>query len=290
MAKAKRPRRQRLDALLAARGLCENVEAAKRTIWAGEVIVDGDLLDQPAMLVPVTAEIRLRGRRYATRGGEKLEGALGAFGVEVRGRCVLDVGAAGGGFTDCLLSHGASRVYAVDVGRGQLIERLRLDPRVVDMGGRDVMELGAQELDPAPSLAVVDVTFHSLSDVLPKVWELLAGEGEVVALVKSLHEAKLAGIEMAEEVQQSVFAWLLPRLREAGIPARDIVPWNEPGPSGAMEFFLHVKSPGASDADLREKAERAAIERPALLGRRAKRRRSGQKRRRTWRRFGARGG
>jgi 23S rRNA (cytidine1920-2'-O)/16S rRNA (cytidine1409-2'-O)-methyltransferase len=289
MPKAKRPRRQRLDALLAARGLCETVEAAKRTIWAGEVIVDGDLVDQPAALIPVTAEIRLRGRRYATRGGDKLEGALAALKVEVRGRCVVDVGTAAGGFTDCLLSHGAGRVYAIDVGRGQLIERLRLDPRVVDMGGRDVMELRAEELDPAPSLAVVDVTFRSLSDVLPKVWGLLAEEREVVALVKSLHEAKLAGIEMAEEVQQSVFAWLLPRLREAGIPVSDIVPCTEPGTSGAMEFFLHAKSPGASDADLQEKAERAAVERPTLLARRAKRRRSGQKRRRTWRRFGARG-
>ena len=290
MPKAKRPRRQRLDALLAARGLCEDVEAAKRTIWAGEVIVDGDLVDQPATLVPVTAEIRLRTRRYATRGGEKLEGALAAFGVEVEGRCALDVGAAGGGFTDCLLLHGASRVYAVDVGRGQLIERLRLDPRVVDMGGLDVMDLRAEELDPRPTLAVVDVTFRSLSDVLPKVWELLAEEREVLALVKLLHEAKLAEIDIAEEVQQPVLERLLPRLREAGIPVSDIVPCGEPGPSGAAELFLHVKSPGVSDAELLATAERAEVKRPTLFARSPRRRRSGQKRRRRWRRFGERGG
>ncbi len=290
MPKAKRPRRQRLDALLAARGLCEDVEAARRTIWAGEVIVDGDLVDQPATLVPVTAEIRLRTRRYATRGGEKLEGALAAFEVEVEGRCALDVGAAGGGFTDCLLSHGASRVYAVDVGRGQLIERLRLDPRVVDMGGVDVMDLRAEELDPRPTLAAADVTFRSLSDVLPKVWELLAEEREAVALVKLLHEAKLAEIDIAEEVQRPVLERLLPRLREAGTPVSDIVPCDEPGPSGAAEFFIHVKPPGVSDAELLEEAERAAVERPTLFARSPRRRRSGQKRRRRWRRLGERGG
>ena len=289
MAKKAQPQRIRLAELLVARGLCAGVEEARRVVWSGEVIVDGDMVDQPAALVPDTAELRLRRRRrYATRGGEKLEPALAAFGVEVRGRCALDVGAAGGGFTDCLLAHGASRVYAVDVGRGQLAQRLRLDARVVDLGGHDVMALTPSDLVPPPSLAVVDVTFRSLSDMLPKVLSLLDEPREAVALVKPLHEARLAGMGRVPDLQRAVFTWLLPRLSESQIGVSDIIASACPPQAGSLEFFLHIKAPGHSAAELWERAEAALVAGAAVLSRRAKPKRSGQKRRRTWRRFGQR--
>ena len=289
MAKKAHPQRIRLAELLVARGLCAGVEEARRVVWSGEVIVDGDMVDQPAALVPDTAELRLRRRRrYATRGGEKLEPALAAFEVEVRGRCALDVGAAGGGFTDCLLAHGASRVYATDVARGQLAQRLRLDARVIDLGGRDVMALTPSDLVPPPSLAVVDVTFRSLSDMLPKVLSLLDEPREAVALVKPLHEARLAGMGRAPDLQRAVFTWLLPRLHDSQVAVADIIASAPPGPGSSLEFFLHIRAPGRAPGELWGGVEAALLQGASALSRRAKPKRSGQKRRRTWRRFGQR--
>ena len=284
-----RPGRLRLDELLVRRGLSPNVEEARRTIWSGEAIVDGELSDQPAALFRESVEVRLRRRhRYATRGGEKLEEAIRAFGVAVAGRCVLDVGASGGGFTDCLLAHGAARVYAVDVARGQLAQRLQRDPRVVDLSGRDVMALQPYELDPRPTLATIDVTFRSLSEVLPKAMELLAVEREALALVKPLHEAKLLEVGESGDVYRAVFERLLSRLREAGVPVMNVIPSSYSGARETLEFFLHVKPPGLGDEALRDMVAVAldlgtSIE---LSGHRRKR--SGRKRRRTWRRIGPR--
>jgi 23S rRNA (cytidine1920-2'-O)/16S rRNA (cytidine1409-2'-O)-methyltransferase len=287
VAKAARPARKRLEEVLVDRGLSADLEAARRAIWSGEVIVDGELVDQAARPVPVTAEVRFRRRRrYATRGGEKLAEALAAFGIAVAGRCALDIGAAGGGFTDCLLACGASRVYAVDVARGQLAQRLRADPRVMDLGGRDVMALQPDELVPAPSLATVDVTFRSLSTVLPKAWSLLAQEREACALVKPLHEAKLAGLAGAELLQESVFAWLLPRLRESGIPVRDVIPCRASGRGGAREFFLHARPPAREETDLRPVVEAAVARGIAMEITGSRPKRSGRKRRATWRQIG----
>lgn len=286
MQKKPRSDRLRVDELLVQRGLCADLEEAKRVIWSGAVIVQGELVDQPGAQVKSDAEVRLRRKqRYATRGGEKLEEALSAFAVAVPGRCALDVGAAGGGFTDCLLAHGATRVYAVEIGHGQLAQRLRLDPRVVDLAGRDVMELEAHELDPPPTLAVVDVTFRSLSELLPKVWRLLAADREVLALLKPLHEAKLAAIGPTEDLPRAVFTWLLPRLRASSLPLQGILPCTCSGPGGAREFLLHLRSPGQGQCQLQEQAQ-AAIAGGASAPRRApKPKRSGQKRRRRWRRL-----
>ena len=275
---------ERLDALLVTRGLGRDLDHARRLIWSGAVLVEGHLCDQPAERCPVGAEIRLRGphRRYATRGGEKLGPALARFGLAVQGRCVLDVGAAGGGFTDCLLSHGASKVYAVEVGRGQLAQKLRLNPRVVDMGGRDVLTVKREELQPSPTLAVVDVTFRSLSEVLPAVLDLLSGEREVVALLKPLQEAGALGLGRGDDVQSTVFALLLPQFARQGLRLRAIVPSRPPGPGGAREFFLYLGASGLEGAGLAQAVEAARAESADLLAQPSRPRRSGQQRRRNW--------
>jgi len=285
--KRSKPPTDRLDALLVARGLTTDVDKAQRLIWSGRVIVDGHMIDQPAAPCPVTAEIRLRipDRRYATRGGEKLDNALARFRVELAGLCALDVGAAGGGFTDCLLAHGAGKVYAVEVGRGQLAQRLRLDPRVVDMGGRDVMTLDPSELEPPPTLAVVDLTFRSLSDILPRVLSLLSGKREAIALVKPLQEAGALRLGRPPDIQQAVLELLLSRFESQGIPLLAIAPSSPPGPGGALEFFLHVGSPGITGEALSQAVDAAIAEGASLLTQRSGPGRSGQQRRRNWRKF-----
>jgi 23S rRNA (cytidine1920-2'-O)/16S rRNA (cytidine1409-2'-O)-methyltransferase len=270
----------RLDELLVARGLCSTVEEASRRIWAGEVIVEDQMVDHAGERVAAGAHLRLRTRhgRYATRGGDKLERALAALGISADGRTALDVGAAGGGFTDCLLSHGAARVYAVDIGRGQLAQRLRLDGRVVDLGGHDVMTLEPDSLSPRPSLAVVDVTFRSLADVLPKVHSLLTEEQEILALLKPLFEARLSGIGRVQEVQRRVFESLLPRLREAALPVRNVIASPRRGIGGAIEFFLHIRRPGRAREQLWDKVDAALAEAKTLLARKSRPGRSSRKR------------
>ncbi|MGD0113751.1 MAG: SAM-dependent methyltransferase [Armatimonadota bacterium] len=281
-----RIRKLRLDDLLVERDLSPDLDQARRTIWSGEVIVNGELADQPAALIAENAEIRLRAvRRYATRGGEKLEEALTRFNALVDGSCVLDIGASGGGFTDCLLARGAARVYAADISAGQLAQRLQRDPRVVDLGGRDAMALQPGELDPRPTLAVVDVTFRSLADVLPRVIALLAEEWEIVALVKPLHEAKLLNLGQVEDIYRTVFARLLPRLREAGVPVADLMPSSYSGSREALEFFIHAKPPGLDEAALHERVDAVLAASANLELKSHRRKRSGEKRRRTWKRI-----
>ncbi len=279
--------RERLDLLLVARGLSPDLDQARRVIWAGEVLVDGDLVDQPGTRCAVTSEIRLRGpaRRFATRGGEKLDHALTRFGIGVEGRCVLDVGAAGGGFTDCLLARRASRVYAVEVGRGQLAQRLRLDPRVVDLGGRDVMTLKADELVPPPTMAVVDVTFRALSETMSHVLGLLSGEWEAVALLKPLQEAAALGLGRPPDLQKAVLELVLAQFARQGIPVRAMAPASPLGPGGAVEFFLHIGPPGADREALGQAVGAALAEGAELLARRSGPGRSGQRRRRAWLKF-----
>jgi 23S rRNA (cytidine1920-2'-O)/16S rRNA (cytidine1409-2'-O)-methyltransferase len=279
--------KQALVDLLVARGLFSDAEMARRAIWAGEVIVGDEMVDQPATRIPVDAEIRLRNQpgRFASRAGEKLEGALRELEVTVTDRVILDVGASTGGFTDCLLVYGAQRVYAVDIGRGQLAQRLHLDPRVADMGGHDIFAVTADMLVPAPDLAVADVTFRSLAEVLPHVRSLLAGAGEMVVLLKPLFEARLLGLGKLENIQQRVFEVLLPRLAEAALPVHNVVCSTVPGSGGAIEFFLHIKPPALEAEQLIPKIEAALSAGKLLLEKGQRKHRSGQKRQQRWRRF-----
>lgn len=188
MALAARPAKERLDVLLVERGLCPTREQARARILAGDAVVEDHRVDKPGTKVPVDAALRLKGdgMPWVSRGGLKLVHALEQFGVAVAGRVALDMGASTGGFTHVLLERGATKVFAVDVGWGQLAEKLRQDPRVVNMERTHAKDL--QGLEPAPSFACVDVSFISLTLVLPHMLRVLAAHADVVALVKPQFE------------------------------------------------------------------------------------------------------
>jgi 23S rRNA (cytidine1920-2'-O)/16S rRNA (cytidine1409-2'-O)-methyltransferase len=179
---------ERLDAALVSRGLLPTMERAAQEIRAGNVLVDERVVDKPGTPVVGGAAIRLRNEpaRYVSRGGLKLEAALDAFGVSPMGRCCADFGASTGGFTDCLLQRGAARVYAIDVGYGQLAWSLRTDPRVVVMERTNVRHLAA--LPEAVELLVGDLSFISLATVLPRMFSVLGSAAEAVVLVKPQFE------------------------------------------------------------------------------------------------------
>lgn len=183
------PRKPPLAALLAERGVFDSEDEARRWIMAGQVLVDGRRVDKPGTPVPRQAEVRVRGRRrYAGRGGYKLEAALDHFGVQATGRVALDCGASTGGFTDCLLQRGAALAYAVEAGYGQLLGRLRADARVRNLERTNLGDLAPAMFDPPPALVTLDLSYLSLTAALPLVAPLLAPGGEVLALLKPLFE------------------------------------------------------------------------------------------------------
>ncbi len=241
--------RVRLDTLLLDRGLVESREKARAAILAGEVFVNGQRAMKAGQPVDAAAELRLTTRqRFASRGGEKLEHALAAFRLDVEGAVALDGGASTGGFTDCLLQHGAARVYGVDVGYGQLDYRLRRDPRVV------VMErINLRDLPPLPEvvdLATVDVAFISLTAVLPAVVRALRPGGLIVALVKPQFEAGRrdvgrGGVVRDPQVHAAVIGRVATWAVNAGLRVRDLAASPLLGPAGNREFFLLLQTPAA---------------------------------------------
>jgi 23S rRNA (cytidine1920-2'-O)/16S rRNA (cytidine1409-2'-O)-methyltransferase len=182
--------KERLDKLLVDRGLAGSRERARALILAGQVVVGEHAVDKAGAKIDVDVAIRIRGEDnpFVSRGGVKLAHALDVFPVVVTGRTAIDVGASTGGFTDCLLQHGAVKVYAVDVGYGQLAWKLRGDPRVVCMERTNIRHLTSAHLGEWPDLAVIDASFISLDKVLPPTLALLAAGAEVIALVKPQFE------------------------------------------------------------------------------------------------------
>jgi 23S rRNA (cytidine1920-2'-O)/16S rRNA (cytidine1409-2'-O)-methyltransferase len=182
--------KQRLDKLMVEKGLAPSREKAQALIMAGQVVVGNHAAAKAGQQVTADVEIRIKGEvmPYVSRGGLKLEKGLNAFEIQTDGRIALDVGASTGGFTDCLLQHGASKVYAVDVGYGQLAWKLREDPRVTVLEKTNIRHLQPDQLDPLPDLAVIDASFISLNLVLPPTLALLKRPAEVVALVKPQFE------------------------------------------------------------------------------------------------------
>ncbi len=233
--------KKRLDVLLVERGLAESRAQAQRVIRAGEVRVAGQVSDKPGTQVATNVEIALRARpRFVGRGGEKLEAALARFELDVRGMTAADVGASTGGFTDCLLQYGARRVYAIDVGYGQLAWRLRNDPRVV------VMErTNARYLDALPepvSLVTADVSFISLRLILPAAMHWLDPEGQVVTLIKPQFEAGRrdvgkGGVVRERRIHRSVLERVLGAATTLGLNLRGLMPSPLRGPAGNVEFL-----------------------------------------------------
>ena len=183
--------KERLDVILVNRGLAESREKAKRTIMAGLVTVGGRVEDKPGSVFDTEAEICVTGREcpYVSRGGLKLEKAIEEWGVDCSGKVCMDMGASTGGFTDCMLQHGASKVYAIDVGYGQLDYKLRTDERVVNMEKTNIRYLDTSLIEEPVDLISVDVSFISLSHMLPVADKVLAEDGQVVCLVKPQFEA-----------------------------------------------------------------------------------------------------
>ena len=182
---------ERADALLLARGLCDSREQAKRLILAGEVRSGDRVIDKPGMRLAHDAPLEVMEKpRYVGRGGLKLEAALAAFGIDPTGWTCLDVGASTGGFTDCLLQHGAAKVHAVDVGTNQLVWKLRNDPRVVARERFNARHMTPEDIGEKVRLAVMDLSFISLTKVLPAVFPLLDAGGTIVCLIKPQFELR----------------------------------------------------------------------------------------------------
>jgi 23S rRNA (cytidine1920-2'-O)/16S rRNA (cytidine1409-2'-O)-methyltransferase len=183
------PSRRRLDQLLVDRGLADSRAKAQALVLAGEVLVNGQKAAKPGHSVPAEARVEVLARgRYVGRGGLKMEAALAAFAIDVRGRTCADIGSSTGGFTDCMLQHGAARVYAVDVGSGQLDWKLRSDPRVVVREGINARYLRPENIGEPLDLATFDLSFISVTLVVPAVLPLLKATGEMVILVKPQFE------------------------------------------------------------------------------------------------------
>lgn len=237
----------RADELLVRQGLAESREKAKRLVMAGLVLVRVAgrevPVDKPGQQLPADVELRLRAtERFVGRGGEKLETAFAHFGIEVAGRVCLDVGAATGGFTDCLLQHGAARVYAVDVGRGLLHEKIRRDPRVVCIEDVNVRHAPENLLPEPVDLIVADVSFISLTLVLPACLQFLKPIGEIVALVKPQFELGVGetdkGVVRSEEKRQEAVRRVVGFAeRELGLEGLGVVPSKLKGPKGNQEYL-----------------------------------------------------
>ena len=233
------------------RGLAPDAERASALVLARDVRVDGAVATRPASATPADAELTLRERpRYVSRGGDKLASVLDATAVPVEGRRCLDVGASSGGFSDCLLQRGAASVVAVDAGYGQLAVSLRDDPRVQVRERTNARDL--DPLDPPVDLITADVSFISLTTVLPAVLRSLRPGGDALVLVKPQFEARREQVEpggvvrdplVHAEVVGRVVAWALDRgLRLRGVHRSPLL-----GPAGNREFFLWLRNPAARD-------------------------------------------
>ena len=245
-----RPGRVRLDQLVVDRGLAETRTRASALIRAGAVLVRDVVADKPGTELPPDVPLRLRGEglRYVSRGGGKLEAALERFGVDVAGRVCADLGASTGGFTDCLLQHGAARVYAIDVGYGQLAWSLRQDPRVVVMERTNVRTLDG--LPEPMDLLVGDLSFISLTKVLPALLRL--GAPEAVLLVKPQFEAGREGVGRGgvvrdADVRAAAIAGVVAAAEAAGAQVLGQMDSPVPGAkAGNVEHLLHLRLPVAA--------------------------------------------
>lgn len=243
-----KPVRERLDVLLVSRGLASSRERARALIMAGKVLCDELVVDKPGQKVSGTASVRLKERDfpYVSRGGLKLAGALERFKLDPAGCIALDVGASTGGFTHCLLMHGARQVYAVDVGYGQLAWELQQDPRVVVMDRTNVRHLSAAAFPFVPNFCVIDVSFISLTKVLPAVYPLLGFEAPLVALVKPQFEVGRrdvgkGGIVRDERKRLESLEKVITAAAESGFCCLQQMESPITGQKGNHEFLIYLR-------------------------------------------------
>jgi len=240
-------RKDRLDALLFNRGLCDSREQGKRLVLAGEVKVDGHVIDKPAERFGEDAVVEIKEKpRFVGRGGLKLEGALEHFGIDVNGWTCLDVGASTGGFTDCLLQRGAAKVHAIDVGTNQLVWKLRNDPRVVVREKFNARNMVEEDIGEKVRLAVMDLSFISLTKVLPAVFGVLEMGGAVVCLIKPQFELEREDVGKGGIVRdEALRKRAVEKIRDFATGEysrewRGVIPASIAGMDGNQEFLAWI--------------------------------------------------
>ena len=239
--------KERLDLLLVQRGLCESRSKAQAVIMSGQVYVDGQKCDKAGTTFDDEAQIEVRGNHcpFVSRGGLKLEKALRDFGVDPTGYVCSDSGASTGGFTDCLLQKGASKVFAIDVGYGQLAWSIRTDPRVVCMERTNIRYVTPEDLGEPLDLSVVDVSFISLKIVLPAIRQLLKPTGQILCLIKPQFEAgkdKVGkkGVVRDPAIHREVLEQFVALAGELNMTLRNLTFSPVKGPEGNIEFLGHL--------------------------------------------------
>jgi 23S rRNA (cytidine1920-2'-O)/16S rRNA (cytidine1409-2'-O)-methyltransferase len=256
----------RLDILVHERGLAASRELARRYIMAGEVRVGGQVMDKPGAQVSMDAEVELLdAARFVSRGGDKLEGAFQVFGLNVEGKICADVGACTGGFTDCLLQHGAAKVYAIDVGYGQLAMKLQQDPRVVVMERTNARYV--EKLDSPVSFVTIDASFISLKILLPVIKNWLTQEAHLIALIKPQFEAGKSdvgkgGVVKDTNVHRRVLEEVLGFAQQTGFTVRGVAVSPLTGPKGNVEFLGWLSVGEAAEAFDLETAIKTVTEMP----------------------------
>jgi 23S rRNA (cytidine1920-2'-O)/16S rRNA (cytidine1409-2'-O)-methyltransferase len=239
----------RLDQLLFKKGITETREKARALIIEGKVLVNGNKVEKPGSMVDESSEIKLCGETlpYVSRGGLKLEHAIKHFSIDIKDKVAIDIGASTGGFTDCLLQHGAKRVYAVDVGYGQLAWKLRTDPRVVAIERTNIRYMEREKIPEPVDIATVDVSFISLKLVIPKLLEFLKPSGEIVALIKPQFEVgkgevEKGGIVRSEEKRTKAVENIKDSFESLSLKVIGVVESPIKGQKGNIEYLIYAKS------------------------------------------------
>jgi 23S rRNA (cytidine1920-2'-O)/16S rRNA (cytidine1409-2'-O)-methyltransferase len=240
--------KERLDKLMVERGLAASRERAKALIMGGKVLVNGVPVSKAGTMIPLNAPITLKEKDipYVSRGGLKLEAALKGFSIDFEGKTALDVGASTGGFTDCMLKHGASKVYAVDVGYGQFDMKLREDPRVVLFEKTNVRNLEREKIDDDIDIATVDVSFISLKTVMPYIMEFLKPRGEIVALIKPQFEVGKAdvgkgGVVRDDNKRLEAVSSVEEKMKSLGLAVVGLMECPVKGPKGNIEHLIYLR-------------------------------------------------
>lgn len=254
-------KKDRLDKLLVEMKIVPTRSKARALILAGRVKVDSQVVDKAGALIRPGSNIEVaEGSRFVSRGGEKLEHSIEYFRPAVEGKIALDVGASTGGFTDCLLRYGARKVYAVDVGYGQLAWELRNDPRVVVMERTNARNLTPEMFDERPELATIDASFISLTLLLPPVANVLTDDGQIIALIKPQFEAGRpkvgkGGVVRDEEIHRQVIRKVEDFALELGLSSRGVVESPLLGPAGNKEFFIYLVKSQAGEKPISKEEE-----------------------------------
>lgn len=238
--------KERLDVLLVNKGFFQSRERAKASIMAGDIFVDGIRVDKAGERVKVMSNIEVKGEElpYVSRGGLKLEKAMAEFGIDLKEKVTMDVGASTGGFTDCMLQNGAVKVFSIDVGYGQFAWKLRIDPRVVCMERTNIRYVEKDSIGIDVDFSSIDVSFISLKKVIPKVIELLGDKGEVVALIKPQFEAgreKVGkkGVVREASTHKEVIESIVNYLKEMNINILNLSFSPIKGPEGNIEYLVY---------------------------------------------------